>query len=294
MHIEHAQQDCARRSHSLHRLARGVNRRIAQQRQRGRRRNGKGAVLANHGSAAHVERRRNPSIHAQCLGARRGADDIDDGVHRAHFVEMHFFNGNGMDGGFSLAQQLEGAHRALLYRSREGRGLNDFENRGQRTVRRVLSVRVRLMLMMPVLRMFRVRVFWLSGQGVGCNHVHFNCSQPATAHLAHLQPRTNVQRSGCLRQTGEGDARIHQGSQQHIAADARKAFKITNTHRKVILNCRLCAALGQHIDGQNCTVKNLVHCPGAKTRAIKRHILETRQLESGGDGVEHLNCKGAR
>ena len=89
--------------------------------------------------------------------------------------------------------------------------------------------------------------------------------------------------------TGEGNARIHQGSQQHVAADAGKTLQITNTHRIVILNCRLCAAPGQHFDGQD-----RVHRAGAKARAIERHVLEAGPLESGSDGVEHLHREGAR
>jgi hypothetical protein len=119
-HIEHPQQHRAGRGHALHRLAGRVDRRIAQQSQRGRSGNGQRAVLADNGSAAHVERRRKPAIHAERLGARGGADNIDDGVHRAHLVEVHLFDGDGMDGGFRFAQQLKGANGALLHASVSG------------------------------------------------------------------------------------------------------------------------------------------------------------------------------
>ena len=110
-----------------------------------------------------------------------------------------------------------------------------------------VGMRVRLMLVMFVLRMILVSVFRFNGQCIGRNHVHFGCGQAATVHLAHLQPRTNVQRSRGLRKASEGNARIHQRSQQHVAADAGKALQIANSHRKVILNCRVSPALGQHV-----------------------------------------------
>jgi hypothetical protein len=94
-------------------------------------------VLADDRSAAHVQGRSKPTIHTERLCARGGADDIDDGVYRADFVEMHAFNGDGMNGGFRLAQQLEGAGGAGFHRFSERGGANDCENCRQGAVRRV-------------------------------------------------------------------------------------------------------------------------------------------------------------
>ena len=83
-----------------------------------------------------------------------------------------------------------------------------------------------------------------------CNHVYLGSGQAATVHLAHLQTRAHIQRGRRFFETTEGNARIHKSTKQHIAADARKALKITNSHRSVILNCSLCAAFGKDFGGQ--------------------------------------------
>ena len=74
-----------------------------------------------------------------------------------------------------------------------------------------------LMLMMRMLRMILVGVRRLGRRSVGRNHVHLGCGQAAAAHLAHLQARAHVQRGRRLLKAGEGNARIHQGAQQHVA-----------------------------------------------------------------------------
>ena len=145
------------------------------------------------------------------------------------------------------------------------------------------------MRLMRVRRMIDAGVCRLYVRSVGRENVHLDCGKAAAAHLAHLQARAHIQRSGCFLQAGEGNARIHQGAQQHVAADAGKALQITSTHRKVILNRRLCPAPRQHFNGQDG-----VHGAGAKPRAIKRHVLEAGQPESGSDRVEHLHREGAR
>ena len=100
------------------------------------------------------------------------------------------------------------------------------------------------MLCLAVVRMAARRCVW--GQ-----YIHFGCGKPATAHLAHLQMRAHVQRGCNLRKSVKGDARIHKGAQQHIAAYAGKALKVSNSHRSVILYCRLRAAPSENFNGQD-------------------------------------------
>ena len=45
-----------------------------------------------HRPAADVDRRAVDRIDASSDKRRASADDIADGIHRAHFVEMHFFD----------------------------------------------------------------------------------------------------------------------------------------------------------------------------------------------------------
>ena len=195
-------------------------------------------MLADDRSAAHVQGRRKPTIHTERLSARGSADDIDDSVYRANFMKMDLFNGDGMNSGFGLAQQLEGADGAGFHRFRERGRANDGENCRQVTMRRVH-------------RMSFMRVLRPARRLVRRNHVHFGCGQAAPAHLAHLKACAHTERDRRFFKTGEGNACIHQGAQQHVAAYAGKTLQISNTHRFVILNCRLCSAPGKDIGGEN-------------------------------------------
>ena len=63
-----------------------------------------------------------------------GADDVDDGVDGANFVEVDIFDGHGVDAGFGFAEELEGAGGASFYGGGERRGLDDGEDRGEGAV----------------------------------------------------------------------------------------------------------------------------------------------------------------
>jgi hypothetical protein len=88
-------------------------------------------------------------------------------------------------------------------------------------------VRMCVWLFMRMCRLVFVRMNRL----IRRDHVHLGGSQTAAAHLAHLQPCAHLQRGSHLLQAGKGNAGIHQGSQQHIAADARKTLQISYFHR---------------------------------------------------------------
>jgi hypothetical protein len=72
-------------------------------------------VGALDGAAADIEGCGNPAIDAEEFGPGGGADDVDDGVDGADLVEMNPLDGDGVDGGFGFAEELEGADGALLY-----------------------------------------------------------------------------------------------------------------------------------------------------------------------------------
>src|ERR1017187_5045690 len=97
---------------------------------------------------------------------------------------------------------------------------------------RVLGVGVRLVSVVAVRMPVVVVMVVVDGFGrvVGGNYVHFGGSQTAATDFAHLQTRTHVERRGGLSQAGEGDAGIDQGTEEHVAANAGKTFKISNTH----------------------------------------------------------------
>src|SRR6202795_3254331 len=96
-------------------------------------------------AAADIERRSQPSLHAQCLGPRRRAHDVYDRVDRAHFVKMHLLDRNGMYRRFRFAKRLKGVRGTLLHLIGKLRGANDAKNGRERPmmfVRMLMFVRV--------------------------------------------------------------------------------------------------------------------------------------------------------
>ena len=90
---------------------------------------------------------------------------------------------------------------------------------------------------------FRVGMFSFGRRAFGSDYVDLGGRQTAPHYLAHLKPRAHIQRNRRLGQGVKGNTRIHQGTEQHVATYAGKTLQISNSHRSVILNCRLCAAL---------------------------------------------------
>lgn len=111
---------------------------------------------------------------------------------------------------------------------------------GTSGVVRVIVIAVRMCVLVAVRRVLViVRIFVLRSGLFGRDHVYFGCGKAAAHHLAHLQPRAYIQRGGRFFQHPKRHTGIDQRAQKHVAADAGKAFQIANTHRSVILNCRV-------------------------------------------------------
>src|ERR1017187_5274740 len=74
----------------------------------------------------------------------------------------------------------------------------------------------------------RVRRFitmgMLGSRTIGREHIHLGSGDSAAAYLAHLEPRAYVQRRSSMGKRIERDAGVHKCAQQHVAADAGKAF----------------------------------------------------------------------
>ncbi len=109
----------ARRRHQLALNSVRIRRRASQQLRRRRGRHRQIAVLRFHSSAAHIQRRAKKLLDAELVESRRRAHDIHDRVHRAHLVEMHFFNRRTVDERFGFAQPLKNARRAFGNRMRQ-------------------------------------------------------------------------------------------------------------------------------------------------------------------------------
>ncbi len=61
----------------------------------------------SHRSAAHVEWRAYELLDPQGLRANGRANDIDDGIGRAHFMEVDLLDADVVDLGFGRAQRLK-------------------------------------------------------------------------------------------------------------------------------------------------------------------------------------------
>lgn len=58
-------------------------------------------------------------LHAQCLDAGAGANDVGDRVQAAHFVELYVIDGLAMNLGLGLGDPMEDGQRVLLHKMRE-------------------------------------------------------------------------------------------------------------------------------------------------------------------------------
>jgi hypothetical protein len=79
-----------------------------------------------------------------------------------------------------------------------------------------------------------VRVFVIVGVvviGLAGHDVDFGSGNAGAADSARLKASANVQRNDRFRHFLKKDACINHGAEEHVAADARKAFQISNTHR---------------------------------------------------------------
>src|ERR1700722_12274196 len=109
---------------------------------------------------------------------------------------------------------------------------------------------MRVLCMVVVVRLFGPMCM-LRSRTVAGDHIHFGPGDAATAHLPHLEARTHMQRLSRLLKQVEGNAGIHKGTKQHVAADAGKALQISNAHRSRILNGWLGAAPHENFRGKD-------------------------------------------
>ena len=116
MDVEHTEDGGAGGGDAFHGRPGGVNGGIADESQGGRGGNGERAMGALDGAAADVEGRSDPAVHGEEFGSGGGANNVDDGVDGADFMEVDALDGHGVNGGFSFAQELKGAGGTLLYR----------------------------------------------------------------------------------------------------------------------------------------------------------------------------------
>jgi hypothetical protein len=99
-------------------------------------------------------------------------------------------------------------------------------------VRRSVLMRMFMAMFMTfrmAVRVLVVRVRLLC-RSIADEHIDLGAGDAAAQHLAPFQTRTHIERSHSFFEPLKGHARIHKGAQQHVAADARKTFKVRNSH----------------------------------------------------------------
>ncbi len=187
-------------------------------------------------------------IYAEVGCSRGGADDVDDGVDCADFMEVDLFDRNRVDGGFGFTEQAKGAGGAVLYVVSKRGPCDDAEDGRKRAV---VIVRVAVIMLVFVIMMgmavavfmgvaVLMRVVVTIGMrrsvraiaGLGREDVNL-CSGDAPAHdFAGFEMGADVQRRRSLLKDVEREAGVDHRAKQHVATDSREAIEVCNPHRK--------------------------------------------------------------
>src|SRR6185312_12294197 len=227
---------------------------------------------ANNCSAAYIERRTNPFIHAQFFRSNRGANNVYNRVDGAHLMKMDLFDITVVNLGFRCAQRLKNPDGPLFRALADSCFVDDLANFPQPAMmmRMAMAVAVsRLMVMIMGMRMsmfrlvpmavcLRMRVTVFSfvrmrmSMGVPVmfilffapeflswqlflsrrNHIYFGSADPAPVHPAYLQ--TSIHTQGLYRPNEKlgRNSGINQRAHKHVAADPGEAFQVGYTHQR--------------------------------------------------------------
>ena len=197
----------------LHRAA--IDRRIAQQLHRGRRGHREVSVDGIHHAAADVERGRDDPLGAEPFHAEHRADDVDDRVERAHFVEMHFLHRHLMNLSLRLGEALKHLLGAIARGRRQRGPVDQFEDSRQVPV----SVRS---LVRGARCVVRGAVFVddeLRGRHAGAQYLLR--ADVVTGHGKAAERAL---------QLVERQAGVDERAERHVARDAGEAIKVQDAH----------------------------------------------------------------
>ncbi len=89
-------------------------------------------------SGSHVDRRRNYPAGVHRFKQRTGSNNIDDGIHCSHFVEMDFPGVFPVNSTFRLGQQGKSLQGLFLDKKAEGTPVDNFLDLRQSPVRMTL------------------------------------------------------------------------------------------------------------------------------------------------------------
>src|SRR5882757_7780612 len=169
-------------------------------------RHGQNAVRHFRGAAADVQGRAGELLDAKGFKSDAGADDVHDGVDRANFVKMNFFDGHVVNGGFSLAEFAKNCGGLLANSRRELRFLQNVENGAERT-------------------MFAL-VFGLHFYVRGRHAV-------LPDFFGRDFPAGNIESAQLFAQVVERNSSVNQSAERHVAADPAKTVKIREFHENL-------------------------------------------------------------
>jgi hypothetical protein len=194
------------------------------------RRHREGAVSADDGAAANVERRAEPLIDLEMMDAGGGGDDVNDGIDRADFVEVNLVDGDVVDLRFGVAEELKGADGEELDGLCERCGLNESANRGEGTA-------MHMGMVMLVIVGVAVIVFMTGrcggfGELVTVEDVDLGAGDAAAVHGFNAEGGVEAEGGGSVMQHLRGHARVNQRAEKHVSGDTGEAIKRSDTHQE--------------------------------------------------------------
>ena len=94
----------------------------------------------------------------------------------------------------------------------------------------MLGLRRMTMGMLMLMRQLRVRGLIGIRNATVIQNIHLRRRDTTAIDLLDTKRRSNIESAYCIFEHGSGNARIEQGSLEHIAGSSGKAFEIGETH----------------------------------------------------------------
>ncbi len=219
-----------------------------------------------------------PCADAEMMNSGAAGHDVDDGIHRAHLMEVDLIDRNVVNFGLRVPQQLEGPDCQILDRRIERSSLNQSADRGERSAMdmgRVLTVIVAVVMIVPGLehscRTVRVSV---PGGGSRVMSVTVRVARLVLMlrlrlrHTLELAPGVLIQRTAVLRGAGP-------------------AVPVNGSNRRGIMTVAITVHMGVAglcLFGEAAILQH-VHFGGRDATAIHGFDLQARAQVERGSGV---------
>ena len=195
-----------RRHLALH--AACADRHALKQQSRRRRRHRHHAMPGPDRAAAHHDGGARHARRSEVLDGERGADQVDDRVVGADFVEVHLIQADPVHARLRLAQTAEESRGPFPRAGSETAPLDHAEDRGQAPMRGALAV--------PSFDRSAVS-----------KHAEAHASQPSPLRPPHLQlDAVQAQPLDHLLEQGNRQPQVQAGAQEHVARDAARTVHV--------------------------------------------------------------------